>query len=565
MKEEKFGETLSANGEEGGVAVLDEQHKAADDNWNSETERKTESALSAEDRELEALLKTAEEIINTPPPRDPKEIDEKAEQYERLEKRLETLPDISESRLARLERIEKKWREETATRRTAAEFTNPEYESFAESAQGKPLLDNLQKVEGAIAKMEGEERTDDGFKRILEALRVRRDTLTERVANTIFTATQEAFEERIAKARARTHKLYIGRSIELAAQVEELKSDPEVMKRHTERLTEAEAVKEAKRKEAEEKSASERIAADIDLLNETFLTVVSLVNRQKDSFARIKEIAREAGNPQEVRAALTDAILLGEGKQQVKSSAEIAPWKKHFPAAPYIDSLYAARERGSISVPGVGTASHFDWLIVPSDADKKKGVTPEVSQKARTVVDLISKADENDHKLRDTLGNEWEKVKTRDRKTGEMKEFRRQTPLWAAFETRKRNDERGETKRLRQGRGVEEERRKEEGARAAERDRALETQIQKSRDQAGERAVLLRIRGGAVLLEAKKSKKGNTYIEVVDAVGDARAKVKKGSAFPHYSSMPEWLKDIIKGSPYESELDNALEALRKQR
>ena len=336
-------------------------------------------------------------------------------------------------------------------------------------------------------------------------------------------------------------------------------------KRRLERLTETEAIKEAKRKETVEKTARERVVVDIELLNETFVIAASLINRQKDAIARIKEIAGEAAGTDKIRAALTDAILLGEGKRQIKSPDEIAPWKKHFSAAPYLASLYAVRERGSISVSGVGTASYFDNLIFTDDADKKRGITSEVSQKARTTVEMINQADANDRKLRDILGREWETVHFRDKKTREMKESRQQTQFWIAFETRKRNDERGETEKLRQARVAEEKRRKEEIVKMATRAKALEAEVQRLKDQAGEYAAVFLTPRGAVLLEAKKSKKGNAYIEVVDAIGEAEAKVKKGAAFLHYSNMPEWLKDAVVSSSQRDALDSALEILRRQR
>ena len=553
--------------QDGGVAVSEEPREERTSELAAPSLETVEREPADEDLDLQALLKTAEDIINTPPPRDPKEIDEKAARYEQLEQRLEVLPDINESRLARLKRIEEKWREEMAARRKNEEFTGTGYEQFAESARGKSLLGNLQKVEGVIAKMEGEKRDDSGFARILEKLRGKRDSLIEIAADVVFASAEEAFEERIGTVRARANEFYAKRAIELAAQVEELTKDPEVMKRHAERLTEAEAREEAKRKETEEKSARERIVADIDLLNETFLVAASLVNRQKDALARIKEIAGETSDAQKVRDAVADAIILGKGKRQITSPREIAPWKQYFRAAPYLESLSAVRERGIIAVPSIGSASYFDHLIYASDSDKQRGVTDEISKKAHKTVDMISEADANDQKLRDLLGREWETIRVRDQKTGETRELRRQTPLFAAFEKRRQNDAKGETERLRQARIAEEKRRKAEGAKAAERAKVLEAEIQKLRDLADEHAAVFAVPGGAALLEAKKSKKGNTYIEVVDATGRGeQTKVKKGSAFPHYSNMPEWLARAA-GSEFNKaarlKLDAALDSLRR--
>jgi len=540
--------------QEGGVAVSEEPRGENAPESAAPLLETTEREPADEDLELQVLLKTAEDIINTPPPRDSAEIDEKAGCYEQLEKRLEVLPDIKKSRLVRLERIEKEWREGMAARRkNAVEIAGDEYDKFAESKPGKTLLENLQKVEKTIATMEASERDDAMFTQMREALHTKRDKIMQSIADIIYTPTEEAFTERIAHVRERANNLYASRAEELTAEVKKLKEDPEVMARHVERLTEAEAKEEAERKEAEEMSAREQIAAEIALLPETFIIAASLINRQKDALARIGEIAGESGNPENIRTKLIDAVLLGEGERQVKNPDEIAPWKKFFRAAPYIDSLNNAR--------------HDKPLLVRLLAvNEKYGITKEVSEKAHRTITLLEQVDENDKKLRDILGPEWQTVRFRDKKTGEMRETRRQTPLFAAFETRKKNDQKGETDRLRKQRAEDEKRIEAERLKMAERAKALEAAVQKLKDKETDYAAVVTTPVGAVLLEAKKSKKGNTYIGVVDAVGDAAARVKKGSAFPYYSNMPEWLRTAITRDPTErAKIDNALDALRRER
>ncbi len=535
-----------SNERQAGSALADRESGSLE----REQGKRAEAVESYEDQEFVALLQAAEDIINTPPPRDPAEIDAKAAEYEALERRLKKLPGVNESRLERLEKIEKKWIAHIQTRKARKELPADEYEELQKNREGAGLLAALEKVETTIKKMEAQNRDDSGFATVVEQLKGKRDELYQKVDETVFEKARNDFDTRLAEIKNKAETHYHRRAEELEQAIQELKNDPEVMRRHGERI-----------KEREEKARQEYIAALIDKLTEAAAMAQSLLARQNRALQRIQEVAGavEEGTSKEIRGKLINAVLIGEGAKQLKNVDEVAPWKTHTSNWRYVPTLNQLRRMGFTTIPGVGTASEFDELALPSDEDKKAGVTAEISEKAKKILEHIRLIEENDARLQDILGREWETV--RDRRRG--KEYKQPGEFFAAFGIREKNDREGKTRTIRQSVNEASARRQEKEAGEARRRKAIAAELENLRTNGGN-TVLVETQNGGVLLGVRKSKKKNIYFEVLQVAGEAKEQIKKGSAFASFRNMPEWLARAIDlSATAKSQLVEIAETVRK--
>jgi hypothetical protein len=237
-----------------------------------------------------------------------------------------------------------------------------------------------------------------------------------------------------------------------------------------------------------------------------------------------------------VRSRLITAIIEGEGDKQLKNPKEIVPWKVTSTSISY--------------GPAINDLRFFQT------EQALRAAAEAGNEQAKKLLEQREQILNENEAIRRLVGPQW----ITDRRTGE----RRMGAFWAAFETRKKNDEDGITAA-----------RKEERKEAAKREAAFKEAVDAIIARGGfvvEVPVVKNIRGqkavigkerGAVRLEKGRSpervvkdpktgretkKGGNEYWKVVEIFGAAGG-LKVGQTSPlNMGAFPQWFREAAK--PY---------------
>lgn len=502
----------------GSIETTREQTKKAENlRGGSEAENKAAAERIAEELQINELLAAADEAIATPSPRSPEEIDEKAAALESLEKRLERLHDISESRVKRLERIEK---------RGMPGMSASDYEELERNNVNAELLKRHKEVQEKLSVMNAqkEKRSDDAFHEVMGRLAEAESRIREAIESAVSAAATERWNKRIAKARDTMDKHYEARAVELEGLITELKADPEVAKRHQERINE---LKE--RVEKEELKAHqaflEEITLKIDLLSQQQNAVLKRVEQIAGASAIVADMTTKEITG--TRQTLITAILEGKGDKQINDPSEVIPWKR-MDTERYYDSLNS--------------------LLNPNMRASLKKLADAGDQNAITTSERLGAVTKTHDRFKDIANGEF----------------------WAAFNKRAQSDKAEAARRLEEARKRHEVQKEK-----------IEAEIRAVIERGGFRVEVpgdaMREAGkaggggvGAVRLEVRRAEeKKNIYLEIVEVAGAAVGVLRKGSTSKASGGItvdapqfPQWLRTSIF---YNEELAAKLEELEKER
>lgn len=468
--------------------------------------------------DLDALLRESENVA-TIASLSEKEIDE---MVERRQESLERLRDVDTIRESRLQKVE--------NYNPLGDLESSDYERLVKEEMIDPeYADRMKKLDAVISKLESLDYPSVDAKAELDKLSEIRNTFREKIESQIEERQQEIAARR-EEVKSKVLEHYAKRVEELERTIMEIESNPRVLER-------LQTMAEEERRAFEAKIEKERQA----ILQEAARYIQSLGSRHGNAFKRLGEIVgdekigealvqvmtegdlkKQQSTFDSVRSRLINAIIDGEGKKQLKNPAEIVPWRGGSTTIRYGDAIDFLRFHGTKQA-----------LQVAAETGNEQ------AKKFLAERDQIITSNEV---IRKIVGPQW----VTDRKTGQ----KRMTAFWAAFETRKKNDEGGIT-----------EARKKEREEAAKREAEFKKSIKGIIERGGfvvDVPVVKKIRGrnvvvgkekGAVRLEKAVSKKGNEYWKVVEAFGAATNGLEVGNTSPlDMRSFPVWLGESAK--PY---------------
>lgn len=399
-----------------------------------------------------------------------------------------------------------------------------DYEELEKNNVSAELLNQHKKVQEKLSVMEAQKegRTDSAFHEVMRRLAEAESKIREAIESAVSAAATKQWNERVAKARDTMDKHYGKKAEGLENIINELRADPEVMKRHGERV-----------KEKLENAREEGLKARQAFLEEITLRTNLLSQQQHAVLKRVRQIAGASViadmNKEEItktRQALIAAILEGKGDKQINDPSEVIPWKR-MDTERYYDSL--------------------DFLLNPKKRASLKTMVDGGDKEAGAILEQLEAVSKTHDKFKDIANNEF----------------------WSAFNKRAQSD-----------RAEAEKRREEERQLKETQKEKTEAEIRAVVERGGIRVEVpgdaVREAGkeggggvGAVRLKAEISKKGNLYLEIVEFAGAAAKVLKKGSVSSASGGVtvdapqfPEWLRKSIL---YNKELAAKLEELKKQR
>ena len=387
--------------------------------------------------ELDNILEESEKVIKIVSLSE-EEIDEMMEQRQELVERLANVEFLRESRLQRVEKYN-----------PLADLKPSDYERLVqEGIIDVSYAERLKKLDELMSQFQSLEYPSAQAQAQSERLSQIRNNLREKLESQI-RQQQEEIATRRESVKNKILEHYAKRTQELQKRLTEIESNPAVLER-------LQAIAEKEKREFEAKMEQERQA----LIKEVERYVQSLSARQANAFERLseltdnKEIIQELTNAWEekdarkrqsifdkVRTRLIKAIIDGEGEQQLKEPKEIVPWKvsssiRYGDAINFLQSTATEKSLQDAALAG--------------------------NKQAQKLLEQCKQIIRNNNIIRKLVGPQW----ISDPKTNE----KRMGIFWAAFETRKKNDEQGITAARKQ----EREKREAEIKRYEQEARALE-------------------------------------------------------------------------------------------
>jgi hypothetical protein len=491
-----------------------ESHPSAGEMPRGERETATAKELAEVPSidQLDTILREAERVAKIASMSE-KEIDEAIEQRQEALDRLQKLDVIRESRLKRVENFN-----------PLRELTPSDYERLVQEGVIDPeRAERLNKIDKLIEELESLDFPSAEAKAELEKLSEIRNDFRKRIESQIAELQQEIAERR-EEVISKVLQHYARRAAELERIIAEIESNPRVVERlHT--IAERERQAFQTQIEQERKKIIQEASRYIQSLSarhaNAFKRMGELVGNENIA-NKLIEIIRE-GNEQKyrnvfdnIRSRLIAAIIDGEGEKQLEDPREVVPWKIRPTSIPYEDAINFLRFYGT-----------EETLRAAADAG---------DEQAKKLLEQREQVIAGNEAIRRIVGPQW----ITDRKTGK----KRLGAFWAAFETRKENDQKGITAA-----------RKKEREEAAKREAEFRKNAKQIIDRGGfiaEVPVFEEIKGkrvivgkqrGVVRLEKRKSKKGNDFWQVVEVYGTTNG-LKVGDASPlDMRSFPEWLRE----------------------
>ncbi|MBN2306564.1 hypothetical protein JXD20_01115 [Candidatus Peregrinibacteria bacterium] len=331
---------------------------------------------------------------------------------------------------------------------------------------------------------------------------------------------QQAVIDRRVEVRNKVLSHYLKRTGGLRAAIAEIDAQPKVLEKL--KVLEAET-REKRKKEMEQfvRMMNESVQVLSDRHAKVFKRLSELTGNENITEDLLNAFLKESAQRQRniftgVRNRLIGSVIDGEGKGQLKSSKEVVPWAEHSANISYVETVNGLRY--------FGNRKRLETMAAAGDV-----------QAAQLLEECEQLINENEV-LRRLIG----KKHITDRETGK----KCLGPFWAAFETRKANDETGVTE-------VRRKKRKEAAELEAKTKKAM-ADIIKQGGFAVTVPVYTSIRGkqqlsgkkkGAVRLERDKSKKGSEIWRVAEAAGGADI-LEVGSTSPlNMSSFPSWVRE----------------------
>jgi hypothetical protein len=486
-----------------------------------------EAALpSVED--LEARLRDAESVATSASVSE-KEIDEMIERRQESLDRLRDISSIQESRLRKVENFnplkdlepddyERLVREGIVDNAYAQRYKATPAQLISYFQKRDKVITDLEKLEyptaNAIAELERLVTERNRFRQELESL------IAER---------QEEIAARREEIKNKLLEHYTRRAEELERTIAEIESNPRVIERLR---TMAEKERQAFQAKIEQEWKK--------IIQEAGRYIQSLGARHVNVFKRLGEltgnekiaeellqILREGDERKmqsaldKIRSRLIDAIIDGEGERQLKDPKEIVPWRVGPTSIRYSDAM--------------------KFLLFQETEKTLRAAAEAGNEQAKKLLEQRERIIAGNEIIRKLVGPQW----ITDRRTNK----RRMGAFWAAFETRKKNDEEGITAA-----------RKREREEAAKREAAFEKSAKEIIKRGGfvvQAPVIKEVRGKrvvvgkqkcAVRLEKGKSPKGNEFWKVVEVFGEIKG-LKVGDVSPlDMRSFPQWFRESAK--PY---------------
>lgn len=332
-----------------------------------------------------------------------------------------------------------------------------------------------------------------------------KNSVNDKLFSLIFTREREIEERRAAAKDAL-----------LARYQEHTQKLNEIIKHISERPGVAEILREEATQEAE--LENKKFAADnLRDFKEEFLGGLEpdlqlVLEKNQSAVSRLKELSGDKDLDQKLstfnsldqnqqatlinrlRDVMFDAILEGEGRQQLQSPREIVPWRMHRPTdgTTYwqaVDFLTSQEMKQTLPL-------WKDTGAPTADIEKKLAATESYA-----------------HIFRRLFGREWiTDEKTKQKKLGSF---------WAAFEKRKQNDEAGLTEQRKKSR--------------------QEIKSLYEKEDPMHRVIAFKSGKGFALVERKAGTRGE-YERVAQIVGLAPAGVKEGLSSKDF---PDWFRRVV--------------------